>query len=1377
MGKEQPTSASRKKERLFLFLIAAVLLVLFVHLFMVLQGSFADVDKRLKDGTMVNLNAKDPARRLAEMLQKGFYFDDQRDIDLVEKTIAAGLNTGIKFDNIGELNKKRFNVNADDAFAEGGQSFKQRVTVSRATLGYTGDDSTRFDQERKSPPPFPAAADAGMDGPTISGTVLDKKQPVSGVLVRLQLILPQDSLFSDEEVDLTKKVVQKSPSFTKIFTPDSAKKLHLQSLVAFARTDENGSYSFKNLPEERAFELLPLQPGYQFGKTQGTESLDDDATFDFHRAPHTIRLLSTKDFNIIRKEKSIIIRTLHEFEYGYWTIVAGFLAGFLIIHLLLCIRFPETDQLIVPMIMLLTGISFLTLLGLQDPLSDRFFAKDSLVYLAIGFFSMIVILFINLRRFNPDSGFYRMFVFKKSEKAANGWPWIAGALVLLILTIRFGAGPEGSGVKVNLFIFQPSEIVKYLVILFLAGFFALNERFISEYASWRKRWSFFYFALLAIGAALLLFLILGDLGPAMIICFTFIILFSFSRGDFMPMIMSVVFYVLVTWIFKNVWLSAALSVAFLFVLWASARKRLSESAIMGVAVIAAFMTLDKVPHLDKLFPGPVQRLVERKAIWQDPWNNEVYGGDQVANGLWAMSGGGVAGQGVGESFAKTIPEAHTDMILPAIGENFGWAGIVCIFLMFLLYLHRSIIIGRQAGTPFLFYLCAGIGICTFVQFLLIAGGSTGALPLSGVALPFESYGGSSLVANFIAAGFLLSASRVRGTHLQMAYITKKQDKNLVPALLAASIGLILLTVNVSSYLFDNEKWVVKPALVADKSGARMFSYNPRIAILMNKLEAGTIYDRKGLVLATSNPELIGKQKDQLNDAGAGNYDLDSAMHKRLTRYYPFQDQLFFWLGDANTMVFDGGTNGYFAEYEHAAELRGFKMPLSDYTVQASHYQEDRFLPRGVKEMTVAKKDYGAIAPLLLAGINSEAVTAFKSKNRDVQLTVDAGLQTSIEKAIAADTAVNYKRVSVVIMDSATGDVLVSTQYPLPPVHNWDLLTMSIPDQNKLSQWVTTTDLGFTYATQPGSTAKVLTAMAAFNKLGADATKVTYHVSTEERIRTKGVEPDETGTITLERAIVHSNNVYFIKLANQQHLQEDMATLYLKVGMFLHGVGGYFYEKKPNNTDAGQQEKWRKFWRKTEFNSKPPYDPNNIHRTRAKGISGMAWGQGELIATPAAVARLASGVANNGILMENRFALKINDTVIGTKTSEKLTDPAYAALLKQYMIEQSAPKLPILNLAVAGKTGTPERIWKGQSINDGWYVFFAPNPHGAGYTVTCIRIEQTKGSSDAVHLAGRDVIPFLLKTGYIKSIAPAPTHDPDQSDQAEQVPEQPDTTQN
>lgn len=1347
-----------------MLLITVVLLLIFGRLYIVLQGNFTDVDKRLRDGSMVNLNGRDPANNVAAMLQKGFYFDDPRDISLIESALGKGLQKGGTFDNIGDLNKKQFFVNADEAFNNGGKSFKQRVVVSRALLGYTGDDSTRFEQEQKDPPRYSSTVDVGMDGPSISGKVLHKTEPVAGVLVRLQLILPHDSTFSDEEVEVTKIKKEQGASFIKTFVADSAKQQHLQSLTAFARTDENGDYQFKGLPAGKAFEVLPLQPNYQFGKSAGTESLDNDESFNFYQALHTLKLFSTRDFSILKKEKSFIIRTPAEFNTWYLIIVISFIAGFFVIHLLLSWRSPEADQVMLPLVMILTGISFIMLLSLQDPLRDRFFAKDSLVYLAIGFASIIIVLLFNMRRFTADSRFYRMFVFKSNAKAANGWPWILAAIVLLCLTIKFGTGPEGSGVKVNLFIFQPSEIVKYLAILFLAGFFAANEKFISEYASWQKRWSFFSFAVIGIGGALLLFLLLGDLGPAMVICFTFIILFSFSRGDFMTMALSVTCYVLITWIFKNVWLSALVTAAILVVMRFFKRSSLSESSIMALIIIAGFMTLDKVPKLDKLFPGPVHRLIDRKAIWQDPWNNEVYGGDQVANGLWAMSSGGIGGQGVGESYAKTIPEAHTDMILPSIGENFGWAGIVSIFLLFLLYLHRSIIIGRRTGTPFLFYLCAGVGICTFVQFLLIAGGSTGATPLSGVALPFESYGGSSLVANFLAAGFLLSASKVKGTPVQMIYITKQQDKNLVPALMAACLGLILLTINISSYLFDNKKWIVKPALVADKSGARMFSYNPRIAILMNKLQAGTIYDRNHRILATSDPQLIRKQQQILNAAGAGDYDIDSAAHKRLTRYYPFKDQMFFWIGDANTDVFSGGTNGYFAEYEHAAELRGFKMPTSYYNVKASNYQEDRFLPRGVKEMTVAKKDYSAIAPLLVAGINSDEVTAFKNKNRDVQLSVDAQLQTSIQHAMAADTSLGDNRVSVVVMEASSGDVLTSAVYPLPPVDNWDALNMSIPDQNKLAGWMTTTDLGFTYATQPGSTAKVLTAMAAFNKLGPAAADVKYNVASYERIRTKGIEPDETGLITMERAIVKSNNVYFIKLANQQQLQEDMGTLYLKTGMFLHGVGGYYYQKQANNTNADQVEKWRELWRKTEFNTRPRYDPNNIHRTRAKGISGMAWGQGELIATPAAVARLVSGVANNGTLMASRFALKINDTVINTRVSEQLTQSQFAGLLRGYMIEQSQPKIPITGIAVAGKTGTPERVWKKQEINDGWYVFFAPRANGTGNIVVCIRIESTKGSSDAVHLAGRTIIPILLKMGYIKSIAPADTEQQDNQEQ-------------
>ncbi len=1351
MQKDNVQAAGRGKERVFLLLITILLGLFFVRLYGVLQQRFADVPQRLQGGTIVNLNAPGPAAHLKALLEKGYYFEDKRDVALIEGIVAGRMGSGQKIDNIGELNKRKYEILADDAFARGGASFKKRVMASRSLLGYTGDDSVRFIQEQRHPPALPASVDAAMGEHGITGKIQHEGEAVPGVLVRLDMILPQDSLYTDNPAGEVHITARNSPTLKRTYAPDSSGRSRLQTLTAFARTDAGGSFAFEHLPGGKAYKVLPLQPGYQFGASQGIEGLEDDAAMVFRQSPHTIRLLSARDFNVLKKEKSLIVRTPHQFNQWYIIIVISFFAGFLLVHLLLSWKFKAADQLILPVIMLLTGMSFLTLLSLQDPLRDRFLAKDSLAYLVIGLAGMCALLFFQLRRFTADSGAYRLLVFKQNRSAANGWPWAASAMLLLALTIGFGSGPEGSGVKVNLLGFQPSEIVKYLIILFLAGFFAANERLISEYASWAKRWSFFSFALVAILFTLLLFLLLGDLGPAMVVCFTFIILFSFSRGDFTLMAGAIVIDVLISWLFKNVWLSVLITALMAGGLMLLRRRQLSESAVMALVIMAAFVTIDQVPHLGKIFPGPVQRLTDRKAIWQDAWNNEVYGGDQVANGLWAMSGGGITGQGIGQGYAKTIPEAHTDMILPSMGEEFGWTGIICIFLLFLLYLHRSIIIGRGTGTPFLFYLCAGIGLSTFVQFLLIAGGSTGALPLSGVSLPFQSYGGSSLVANLLASGFLLSASMVRGTPVQLSYLTRQQDKNLVPALLAACMAIALLSINVSRYLFNNKKWVVQPALVADKSGARMFSYNPRIAILMNRLQAGNLYDRSGLILATSRPELIRRQLGKLEAAGLGGYNLDSAEHKRSDRYYPFGEQTFFWTGDANTGVFNGSPNGYFAEYEHAADLRGFRMPAINYNVTASRYKEDRFLPGGVREMTVLKKDYRAVAPLLLAGINSAEVDAFRNRNRNVQLTIDAGLQTRIQKSIAADTALQDNRVSVVVMESNTGDVLASSVYPLPPVHNWEQLTMTAAEQNTLSSWMTTVDLGFTYATQPGSTAKVLTAMAAFNKMGMAAAGQTYPVSAEERIRTKGIEPDETGIITMEQAVVKSNNVYFIKLANQQHLQEDMASLYLKTGMFLHGVGGYYYGRQ--NLSVEQEDKWRTLWRKTEFNTKPRYDPNNIHKTRAKGISGMAWGQGALIATPAAVARLAAGVANHGMLVPNRYVLKVSDSLLSVKPGIKLTNsPQYARLLKRYMIAQSALKKYTLGIAVAGKTGTPERIWKGQEINDGWYVFFAPKPGNTGNIVVCIRIERTKGSSDAVKLAGQHVIPYLLKEGYIKDIA-------------------------
>jgi cell division protein FtsW (lipid II flippase) len=1314
MDKAQLKPEGRKQERLYLGLITVLLIILFVRLFTVLQDRMKDVEGRLADGTVVNLNTPGPGKAVMKVLRRGYYLDDPLDVELIGATISAQQQN--KFSNIGDLNKRKFNIIADEAELKGGASFKKRVAVSRTLLGFTGADEKRLQQERNNPPALPSTLNLAMGDGKISGSVEKKGNASAGVLVKLSTVLPADSIDA-------------------------------KSFTAYVRTDADGEYEFSGLPEGKAYEVIPMKPGAEFGSVKGVVELSSYKALNFNEQVHIIRLLSTKDFNHLKSEGALIVRTPAEFNKGFMMVTAGLILVFLILHVLLSIRFPQTDQLLLPLLFMLSGISFLTLLSIQDPLRDRFLAVDSFWFLLMGAAGLVLVLFANLRRFNADAKVYRFYIFQ-DRSAANGWPWIALAMVLLFSTLVLGGGPEGSGVKVNLFGLQPSEVVKYMVILFLAGFFALNEQFISSYSNWKKRWSFFSFALAAILITLFLFLMLGDLGPAIVICFTFITLFSFSRGDFMVMTAFVVLYVLISWLLKNVWLDALITFAVLGLYHLLSKKSLSESAVMALIVITAFLTIDKIPYLNKIIPGPVERLSDRKAIWQDAWNNEVYGGDQVANGLWAISTGGISGQGTGQGFAKTIPEAHTDMILPAMAEEFGWAGMACVFVLFLVYLHRSVIIGRQTGTPFLFYLCAGIGICTFIQFILIAGGSIGALPLSGVSLPFESYGGSSLVINFVAAGVLLSASRLEGTALQMQYIRQQQDKNLVPALLAACAAIVLLLVNVSRYSLSSTAWVTKPALVADKGGSRMFSYNPRISILMRRLEAGNVYDRNGLILASSSPALIRKQQQKLISAGVANYDLDAAVHQRSKRYYPFEEQLFFWTGDANTGVFNGGINGYFAEYEHAAELRGFTMATTNYTLIASKYREDKFLPRAPKEMTVVKRDYSALTDILVSGLDSNQINAFKKRNRDVRLSVDAALQTRLQQSLSADASLADNRVSVVVMSSATGDVLASAMYPLPPVKNWEQLTMSTGDQNKLASWSTTADLGFTVATQPGSTAKLLTALAAFNKLGISAAQQTYLVRANERIRTSGPEPDETGKINMERAIVKSNNVYFIKLANEQQLQMQMADLYLKTGMFLHGAGGYYYGRKSLSEDAVQR--WMDLWKKTEFSSK--YDAGNIYKNRATGISGMAWGQGELIATPAAVARLASGIANKGVMVPNRYVLKLSDSLQRTKEGVGLAkDPAYAAQLRQFMIEQSAGKAAQFGLSVAGKTGTPERIVKKKKVNDGWFVFFAPDPHNNGNTVVCIRIEATKGSSDAVRLAAERVIPVLVAKGYMRSI--------------------------
>ncbi len=462
--------------------ITIVLAFLLYSLFNVLQRDFDQVPQRLANGSMINLNEENPGLRLKNLLQTGFYFEDPRDRELIGSVVTQQMNHHEAIDNIGELNKAKYSVDAEQAFAAGGESFKKRVQVSRMQLGFSGEDSLRFMQEKTAPPSLPSSNNIGLGTHTIRGDIKSRGgKPVAGALVRLQMIVPQDSAYSEEVREVVRQQVEKTTAIKKVYAVDSMQHKQLVSLSAYARTDASGKFAFAGLPDNKAFDVLPLQPGFQFGPSKGVQQLDKEAVFSFTQAPHKIRLLSSRDFNNLKKEGSLIVRTPEEATKWYWIIAGVFFMGFILLHIFLSLRFQPADQFVLPVVMLLVGLSLLTLLSLQDPLRDRFLARSTLGYLLAGFAGVFVLLLFDLKRFTADSGLYRLFAFKGKE-GGKGVQWAALAVVLLVLTILLGTGPEGSGVKVNLFGFQPSEVVKFLVVIFLAGFFAANERFISEYA-------------------------------------------------------------------------------------------------------------------------------------------------------------------------------------------------------------------------------------------------------------------------------------------------------------------------------------------------------------------------------------------------------------------------------------------------------------------------------------------------------------------------------------------------------------------------------------------------------------------------------------------------------------------------------------------------------------------------------------------------------------------------------------------------------------------------------------------------------------------------------------------------------------------------------
>jgi len=801
---------SYNKNRLEAWLLltsaAILMLVLFVKLFFTLSPALRRADAALKSGRAIKLEAGLNKDSLRKIITNGNFFADDRDIDLLVDSLSMRLITVGNVDNLGAINKGAFGLIAPVEWKapNGGVDFQGRLIASRQRLGF---DSVLYNKELKDPASFPSTVNVATGSHEIGGRLLYQGQPMAGTLVQLRehiATLDEDSLYDH---------------------------------VLYARTDNKGEFHFTGLEKDSGYSVLPLKPGFEFGARQGSARLTKDKFYTFTGKPHKVRLIGPIAYAQMKEDGVLLVRTPEEFTTSYWLIVGGCMLAFFLAHIILWLRKKEPDVFMLPLLLLLCSISILLLFSIQNPLTDTLHAAQALQGVMIGLAGFVVFALIDIRKLYTRWWFDALFNFKqKNVYGLRGWTWLVLAIGMALLTLLIGTGPEGSGVKVNIqlggFTFQPSEITKYLLLLFLAGFFAANEENIRNLSDIRWRFLVSLGVFIGVGVVLALYLLMGDMGPAMVMCFTFLFFYSIARGNLLLTVLAgVVYCVLLNYV--PGWLATAISfVAVILTMiiqrqvktvkWYGVFAALADAPVIVLLVIAAFAFGDQLP-------GIGDRLADRKAMWLSQWDNDVFGGDHLAHSYWTLASGGLTGQGPGRGFPNTMPAAHTDMILPSIGEELGWLGLVAVFLVFGMLIHRSFLHARRAGQPFSFYLCAGIAIATGIQFLLIAGGSIGLIPLTGVTVPFLSYGKISLIVNLAAMGIVAGISSRPGLAIQTEHLRKYYDFVLGTGILFFLTGLATLMVKLYQVqVVQSKEILVRPARVINRNGLPIYSYNPRI---------------------------------------------------------------------------------------------------------------------------------------------------------------------------------------------------------------------------------------------------------------------------------------------------------------------------------------------------------------------------------------------------------------------------------------------------------------------------------------------------------------------------------------------------------------------
>jgi cell division protein FtsW (lipid II flippase) len=386
-----------------------------------------------------------------------------------------------------------------------------------------------------------------------------------------------------------------------------------------------------------------------------------------------------------------------------------YLGALLLAHLAQVVAGRRTDQVLLPAVGLLGGISLLLMERLpQDVVGSGFFGARGLGQVQLVWLLLSLVVATTTAIVVRSDSWLRRYKYT----------WAAAGIALLLLTFAFGTVVAGQRLTLQIgpISGQPSELLKVILVVFLAGYLSENRALLVEQDT--------------------------RVGPLRLPPIPYLV----------PMAAMWAIALGIVVVQRDLGAALLFFGVFLLLLYA-ATARIS----LVIAGLAAFFAGSAV--LATMF----EHIGTRIAIWLDPFVDPLDSGYQIVQSLHAFARGGLIGVGFGNGLPTiggrvTIPEVHTDFPLAALGEELGLIGVLAILGVYLVIIERGLRIGAAAADDFRGLLATGLALVVGIQAFIIAAGNLKVLPLTGVTLPFISYGGSSLLANGLVIGLLLAIS-------------------------------------------------------------------------------------------------------------------------------------------------------------------------------------------------------------------------------------------------------------------------------------------------------------------------------------------------------------------------------------------------------------------------------------------------------------------------------------------------------------------------------------------------------------------------------------------------------------------------------------------